>query len=288
MIVCPACHSKIRAGHKRCPRCRFKFDAAPRRQRLSLSRFAPTALGLLLVAGVVAGIGLWRQVGGPVEAPLGPAPAMPLTPAQTASPPRDPAETSPPRSDSQIPFIEPNREGGLAYAGGDYARALTLYQEAVVRNPDDAESWSNLGQVLVRLERVEEAIPHFERAVALQGQRWAYHFNLARARGLQGQWPEAIDGYRQAQRLFPDDYATAFNLGLALRQAGDDVGAIEQFQRAIALDPQEPTFRLALAMSYERLGRKQEASAAYQQTLNLAPEAPEAPQIRARIERLLH
>ena len=289
MIVCPACHTKIRAGHKRCPRCRFKLDSAPRRQRLDLSRFAPIALAILVVAGLAAGIGLWRQVGEPLEDPSGPVPATPLTSAQTATaPPSTPAEAGPPLRDSQVPFIEPNREGGLAYEGGDYARALTLYLEAIQRNPDDAESWSNLGQVLVRLERVEEAIPHFERAIALQGQRWAYHFNLARARGLQGQWPEAIEGYRQAQRLFPDDYATAFNLGLALRQAGDDVGAIEQFQRAIALDPLEPTFRLALALSYERLGRKQEASAAYQQTLNLAPEAPEAPQIRARIERLLH
>jgi Flp pilus assembly protein TadD len=288
VIVCPACNTKIRAGRSRCPRCRLKLDAAPRGSRINLNRAAPIALGLLGVAALAAGIGLWRQSG---DAPvLSPAPSA--APQVTAAPTRAqlaaPAEASTAPGASQIPFIEPNRQGGLAYEDGDYAGALALYQEAVERNPEDAESWSNLGQVLVRLDRVAEAIPHFERAIALQRQRWAYHFNLARARGLLGLWPEAIDGYREAQRLFPDDYATAFNLGLALRQVGDDAGAVEQFQRAIALDPDEPTFQLSLAMSYERLGRKQEATAAYQKTLELAPEAPEAAQIRARLERLLH
>lgn len=287
LIVCPACNTKIRAGRDRCPRCRHKLGTESASPRVNLNRFAPAALALLAVAVVAAAVSLWRLSEDPAEEPPLAAASAPADPVEHMSAPASVAEE--PSADAPaVPFIEPNREGGLAYAAGDHERAAALYQEAVERNPDDAESWSNLGQVLVRTGRVAEAIPHFERAIALQGQRWAYHFNLARARGLLGQWPEAVEGYLQAQRLFPDDYATAFNLGLALRQVGDDAAAIEQFQRAIALDPQEPTFRLSLAMTYERLGRKQEAAAAYQTTLDLAPEAPEAPQIRARIERLLH
>jgi Flp pilus assembly protein TadD len=290
LIVCPACGTKVRAGRDRCPKCRGKLSAAAKPPRFDTNRVAPIVLALLAVAAVASGIGFWRQASDSTEPIAAPRRATPrAVPASPAEPRSDGSLAAAPEAvDQDVPFLEPNREGGLAYEAGEYDRALALYQEAVEHNPDDAESWSNLGQVLVRLGQTAEAIPHFERAIELQGQRWAYHFNLARARGLLGQWAEAVEGYRAAQQLFPDDYATAYNLGLALRQTGDEAGAIEQFERAIALDPAEPTFRLSLAMSYEKLGRNPEAAAAYQKTLDLAPEAPEAPQIRARIERLLH
>ena len=87
----------------------------------------------------------------------------------------------------------------MAYAAGDFATALERYQAAVQKNPQDAESLSNLGQVLVRLNRTPEAIAYFDRAVAILPNRWAYQFNLARALGLLGRTDEAIAGYRRAQ-----------------------------------------------------------------------------------------
>jgi tetratricopeptide (TPR) repeat protein len=216
-------------------------------------------------------------------AELAAAPAVPIQRAEPAA--TTPAEPKP--ESSTTAFMEPSAAGSVAYGEGEYDRALALYQDAVRKNPDDAEAWSNIGQVLVRLNRAAEAVPNFERAIAILPSRWAYHFNLARAHGLLNDWPKAIESYRAAQQLYPDDYAIAFNLGSALRKAGDHAGAVEQFKKAVSLDPQDPTFHLSLAMSYEALNREAEAVDAYRTTLELAPEAPEAPQIRAKIERLL-
>jgi tetratricopeptide (TPR) repeat protein len=248
-----------------------------------MARLAPVALGLLVLAGVAAGYGLYRQstVSRVVDAP-----AVPIAPPRAAERSAVAAPDKP-REANEAAFMEPSAAGSVAYQGGEYERSLALYMEAVKKNPDDAEAWSNLGQVLVRLERPAEAIPHFERAVGILPTRWAYHFNLARAHGLLNDWPKAVESYRAAQRLYPEDYAIAFNLGLALRKTGDHPGAIDQFQKAISLDPQDPTFHLSLAMSYEALDRPEEAAAEYRKTLELAPEAPEAPQIRTRIERLV-
>jgi Flp pilus assembly protein TadD len=284
MIVCPSCHAKVRAGRDRCPRCGHRFTGVPPAPRLDLRRVAPYALGTLAVVAVVAAVGMYRRSASDTE----PAPA---TRATAASPARPAPATTPAAPDSggvgEIPFIEPAAAGAVAYQGGEYERALALYQDAVKRNPNDAEAWSNMGQVLVRLGRNAEAIPTFDRAIAILPGRWAYHFNRARAYGLLNDWPKAVEGYRAAQQLYPDDYAIAFNLGLALRKTGDHAAAVEQFQKAISLDPGEPTFHLSLAMSYESLGRMAEAVEAFRRTLELAPEAPEAPQIRARMERLV-
>lgn len=185
------------------------------------------------------------------------------------------------------PFLDPAGKGSAAYASGNYAAALAQYQEAVERNPQDAESLSNLGQVLVRMNRTEEAIPYFQRALAIVPDRWSYQFNLARALGLLGRMEESIAAYRRAQQLFPDDYVTTFNLGLALHKSGDDAGAVEQYGKAIALQPEDASFRMALANSYERLQKRAEAAAAYQEYLRLSPSAPDADKVRARIAELM-
>lgn len=282
VIVCPNCGAKVRARHRRCPRCRTKFEGQTA-SRFDFNRFAPAALAVLAIVTSASAYAVWRRSG---EPPVDRPPVRAVAASRPGPSVRPPAPLPRP-DDGDTPYLEAGRAGNAAYDAGNYPSALAAYREAVEKNPNDAESWSNMGQVLVKLGRVEEALAAFERAIALNGERWAYHFNLARAHGLLGHWDLAVIEYRQAQRLLPDDYAVTFNLGLALRNAGDLAGAAEQLEKAAALNPEDASFRLALARTYERLGRRQEAVSAYQQTLTLAPDATEAPIIRARIDALL-
>ena len=160
---------------------------------------------------------------------------------------RSPRHRSPVRRSPQsASFSNPRGAAGVAYESGDYNAALAKYLAAIEKNPDDAESLSNLGQVLIRLNRTPESIPYFERAVSILPGRWAYQFNLARAQGLLGHMDEAVAGYRRAQSLFPDDYATTFNLAMTLHRKGDDAAAVGEYQKAIALQPEDASFRKAL------------------------------------------
>lgn len=283
--ACPQCGAKVRPGHARCPRCRFVLVQPDPLHAARTSRtLRMTAAGLgaafLLVTGA-----LWLGRGPePAADPVRPRPSGdPLAARRQgpASSEKGGAPAAPARA-----FLDPSGAGSIAYAAGDYATALAQYQAAVERNPQDAESLSNLGQVLVRLNRPKEAIPFFERALAILPSRWAYQFNLARALGLTGQWAESVAAYRKAQALFPDDYATAFNLGLALHRMGDEAGAVEAYQKAISLEPGDPSFRIALGTSYERLDKPAEAAAAYREALRLAPDAPDADKVSERIAQL--
>jgi Flp pilus assembly protein TadD len=284
--VCSTCGAKHSAELRRCPRCRAVVvrpdPAAPAISRRGL---AILAAGVVVVIALGGGA-LWvmRDVTPAARSGAGNTPvdlpAAQHAAAQPAKAVRMAAATA------DRPFLDPSAGAAIAYSSGDMAAALRQYQTAADRNPNDAESLSNLGQVLVRLGRPAEALRYFERAIALIPDRWAYRFNLARALGILERWKESVEVYRQAQTLFPADYATAFNFALALRKAGDDKGAVVQFEKAIALEPTDASFRMALGVTYERLERPVEAAAAYEEALRLAPQAPDAEAVRSRIAKL--
>lgn len=286
IAICPKCSAKVRPDRDRCPRCRAYLTAPDPALSAAASRRLMHGAAILVGLFVLTVAVLWlSREAEPVLALTGPI-ADPLAARRSTTPavltPVEPAREEP----AARPFLEAAGAGSLAYEAGDYNASLARYLEAVEKNPDDAESLSNLGQVLVRLNRPAEALPYFERAVAIIPGRWAYHFNLARALGLLNRHEEAVAGYRHAQQLFPDDYVTAFNLAMALHRKGDEAAAVQEYQRAIALQPEDASFRIALGISYERLQKPGEAAAAYEQYLRLAPAAPDADKVRARIAHL--
>jgi Flp pilus assembly protein TadD len=283
-VVCEACGAKFRGDRDRCPRCRRVIRVVDPIAAASSSRRMIRASGGIVGVFIVAlGVLWWRSDRGPD------APATTVQPASTVASKQPPvAEPAAPlqRAEPGAAFLDPSGAATVAYQGGDYQTALSRFLEAIDRNPNDAESLSNLGQVLVKMGRTAEAVPHLQRATTLNPDRWAYRFNLARAFGQLGQWDESIASYQQAQRLFPDDYVTTFNLAMTLHKAGNEPAAVDQYRRAIELNPDDASFRIALANSYERLQKPADAVAAYSEYLRLSPAGPVAEQVRARIAQL--
>ena len=135
----------------------------------------------------------------------------------------------------------------------------------------------------MRLGRATEALPHLEAAAAAEPGKWTFRFNLARARGVWGDWDGAVADYRAAAQIFPDDHVTLFNLGRALQKLGQHAEAVVSLERAVALDPSQPSCLLTLAASYEQLSRLPEAVQAYRDFLDRDPRRRDAAAIRARI-----
>jgi tetratricopeptide (TPR) repeat protein len=182
--------------------------------------------------------------------------------------------------------LDSSRAGVAAYSRGDIAGSIGQFTDAVNADPENSQALNNLGQALVRAGRARDAIPYFNRAIAVSGDVWTYHFNRARAYAELQEWGPAISGYREATRLFPDDYATAFNMARALEASGDLAGAIEQYQRAIVLAPGEPDFHLSLAYVLETAQKPQDAMAAYRRYLELQDSGPAAEKVRKRLQEL--
>jgi Flp pilus assembly protein TadD len=292
MTRCPQCGAKMREEAATCGRCRTQPAApvpavAPQATLPTVASTRSSSTVIVAVVGVIvlaAGVPFFWSSGDPSRVPVTPRADPFASRRQTSAASSDVVVNAP--AAPAPGFMESSGEGAAAYADGEYGSAAERYQAAIAKNPDDAESLSNLGQVLVRQGKAEEALPYFDRAIAIIPQRWAYRFNRARALGIVGRTADAVAGYRDAQQLFPNDYATAFNLGLALHKLGDESAAVDAFSKAIALDPNDATFRMALGTSLERLQRPRDAAAAYEEYLRLAPSAPDAAAVRARIAQL--
>lgn len=281
-IVCEYCGAKFRADRDRCPRCRTVIVRrnpavlAARSRKLLRATAGFVGAFLLLVAV------LWARNGGDDESTM----TSSHPASASTSVVHSPKPAVPPATGNSIPFLDPSGSAVVSYKAGDFESARLQFLAAVEKNPNDAESLSNLGQVLIKLGQAVEALPHLQRATTLNPDRWAYRFNYARALALLERWDESIASYQQAQRLFPDDYVTTFNLGMTLHKAGRDAAAVEQYLRAIELNPTDASFRIALGISYERLQRTADAVAAYSEYLRLEPSGPEAEKVKVRIAEL--
>jgi tetratricopeptide (TPR) repeat protein len=177
-------------------------------------------------------------------------------------------------------------EGQANDAPGDGARLLDRYREAVQRRPEDADARASLGQLLVRLERIEEAVPQLERAVALDPQNPAHHLQLGKTLAQLQHWPDAVQSLRRAQQLQPTDAGTTYELARALHSNGDHAAAADEYRKVIGLDPNDAPVRIALAENYEAMDRRDDAAAAYDEYLKLAPTGTYADRVRRKLSRL--
>lgn len=278
-VTCAACGAKVREDRPRCLRCGRPLVAAGGRP----GRHVPArALGLVFGCLAIGGFAI-VPVGRPSDDNTG---SRRAGEEASVSPPAAVVPYAAPAVEPVAAALDSRRNGAAAYARGELDAALDQFSRAVEAHPEDAEALNNRGQVLVRSGRAAEAIPLFEEAIAIAGDRWAYHFNRARAFAELQDWASAIGGYRDAARLFPDDYVTQFNLARALQAGGDLAGAIAGFERAIELAPGEPDFHLSHAFALETAQRPVDALAAYRRFLELHPGAPQAEKINDRIAQL--
>ena len=286
-VICAACGAKVKADRARCPRCREPLVAKQQAAATATSASNQwVTIGIVAGCVAVAGLSLVVFNSTKPKAPTSTARATPASDAHAPVPVRLPSDVEP-AADAVTPISAAGLVGGeLAYNTGNFDGSLEAYQAAVAEHPDDPRALNNLGQLLVRLGRAQEAIAYLDKAVQLTPDSWAYQFNRARAYAQLKQWDAAIAGYQRARQLFPDDYATQYNLAKALQASGDVKAALPAYERAIALAPSQPDFQLSYGLALEAASRPQDAAAAYRRYLELEPGAAEAEKVKAHLAEL--
>jgi tetratricopeptide (TPR) repeat protein len=94
-------------------------------------------------------------------------------------------------------------------------------REAVDRLLDEAEALSDL----------ERAMPLYERALALDPNRAATHYNIGLVHKYRGAWAESLHHNRRASDLRADDEAANWNMGIAATALRDWPAAREAWRR---------------------------------------------------------
>ncbi|WP_431226439.1 tetratricopeptide repeat protein [Burkholderia contaminans] len=165
--------------------------------------------------------------------------------------------------------------GLLACQLKQYDAGLALMEQSLVARPD-ASYFNNLGNMLRESGRLDDAITHYRRAVALRPDYPEAHNNLGNALRDAREPTAAMASCARAIELRPD-YAQAYNnLGNALQDLGDLDGAATHYGRAIELDPSMAMAHANLSAVRHKQLRCAEALTHAQDAIRLAPNLAEA------------
>jgi tetratricopeptide (TPR) repeat protein len=148
----------------------------------------------------------------------------------------------------------------------------SLWTHTLARTSNNALAEGNLGNTLRLAGRVDEAIPHFERALQYSPRFALAENNLALALLQTGHKDEAIDHFQQALLIAPDDLYGQNNLGCLLFSAGRGDEAIVHFQKAVQINPDDAETQNNLAAALLSKGRVDEAIAHYQKAVQINPD----------------
>ncbi len=134
----------------------------------------------------------------------------------------------------------------------DFVSAVQTLSTLSNNFPSEVSLIFNLGSALARLKRLDEAIPCFRRAVALNPQSGEMKWALALAFKDAGQLTDAISVFQSVVHLRPDWYAAHIHLGDSLCSANRFDEAISVYSTAAQLDPKavEPYLNLSWAFHF--------------------------------------
>src|SRR5688572_6701 len=166
---------------------------------------------------------------------------------------------------------------GLAQQeAGDHDGALAIFEAAVLSHPGSGDAHHLLGVAWLLRGEPARAEIELRRALAIDGEAWAYHVNLANARDALGDDAGAEAALRDAQRLAPERPEPACNLGGVLTRRGDLSGAIEAYASARAIDPTCAAAWEGLCFALVGAGRSEELASIARAWLDAMPEDPVA------------
>jgi TolB-like protein/Tfp pilus assembly protein PilF len=139
----------------------------------------------------------------------------------------------------------------------DLRRAEGLAAQALATSPNSAPAHYAKGQVLMAQSRCKEAIPEFERAIALDRSRVPAYAHLGWCKFLTGSPEEAVDDFEEAIRLSPYGPGIApwyGRLGVIHLLEGDTDQAIAWLEKAESENARLAVVHAYLAAAYALKG----------------------------------
>jgi tetratricopeptide (TPR) repeat protein len=166
---------------------------------------------------------------------------------------------------------------------GYWRNGETLFRRALAITNDNKIADNNLGNYLMSVGRISEALPYFETAVRIDPEMGSARDNLGIALGRMGQLPDAIEQLQIAVHLWPESPDPHTNLGTALAQAGRIPEAAEDFDAALRMNPNDALVQKNLGQALSGIpGRLPDALRHLEEAERLSPD-PEVEQEIAQL-----
>jgi Flp pilus assembly protein TadD len=152
-----------------------------------------------------------------------------------------------------------NNLGNILVKQARVDEAIEQFNKALEFDPADAKAHNNLGLALVRLGRLDQAESHYRKAVELNPRYFKAYENLGAVYLQTERLDEAIASLKAALEIQPAEAKALNDLGVAFMQSGRAADGLDAFQRAVGLEPVNARYRKNLGSALLQQGRPDEA-----------------------------
>jgi len=150
---------------------------------------------------------------------------------------------------------------GIAYAKlNKYEQAIEDFSKAIELNPDDAEAYYNRGLAYAKLNEHEQAIEDYGKAIKLNPNYAEAYNNRGVAYAKLNEHEQAIKDYDETIKLNPNDAAAYNNRGAAYAELNKYERAIEDYGKAIELNPNYAEAYGNRGIAYSEIHRYEESA----------------------------
>lgn len=166
-----------------------------------------------------------------------------------------------------------NYYGQFLFLAGRYGPAESAFRKALSLDSYLTDAHNNLGALLDRTGRKDEAIDEFKTALAdpaypTPQKVW---LNLGMTYASQGRSLEAIRAFRQAVEIDPKFYRAHYELASELDKTGQTEEAVRLYEVAAPEFRQDATYHFRLGMAYVKLNDRDKARQHLNKVLELSP-----------------
>jgi tetratricopeptide (TPR) repeat protein len=177
-----------------------------------------------------------------------------------------------PRQSATVDIETVRAQARLLETRKEFVEAARCWQTFLEQHPEHAEAANELGDVFIRMERFEDGLRWFERALKIRPGLKAAKINAGIALRQLKRFEEAVAIFREVLASTPDEATVCLNLGLALRALQRHDEALDWLRKASDLRPGDAESARELGDVLTVLKRNEEAIAAYQHAVALQPD----------------
>ncbi|XP_065178329.1 protein O-mannosyl-transferase TMTC4-like [Sycon ciliatum] len=117
-------------------------------------------------------------------------------------------------------------------------RACELhFREAIRLRPNYTSAWTNLGLVILNMDRAKEAEAAYRKALSINPESGNAHTNYGHLCKMQFRWSEALDHYEKALIKQPGNPTLLHNSGICCKELKNYTGAVEYWNMCVKLYP---------------------------------------------------
>jgi Flp pilus assembly protein TadD len=155
---------------------------------------------------------------------------------------------------------------------GEIKNAVDYFKKAIEIDPNNVNSYYNLGAIHYDVKKFKEAKTYLEKTVELQPNFALPYFVLGNLHAELKDYENAISNYNKAIKINKNLAAAYNNLGLVYRNINNFENAISSYENAIAIKKDHVNAYHNLALVLKDVGKFESAIQAHEKAIKYEPE----------------